>query len=48
MEINERIKALEDEFQETRDEIKKLLLDIRSHLMEATSPLQSNGNDNNQ
>ena len=46
MEINERIKALEDEFQETRDEIKKLLVDIRSNLMDATSPLNNNSDNN--
>jgi hypothetical protein len=47
MEINERIKALEDEFQETRNEVKKLLLDIRAYLMDATSPL-NNKSDNDQ
>lgn len=45
MEANERIKALEDEFQGTRDDLKKILLDIRAYLMEATSPFSKTPND---
>jgi len=45
MEVNERIKALEDEFQETRDDLKKILVDIRAYLMEATSPFSITADD---
>ena len=37
--IESRIKALEDEFQETQDELKQILLDIRTYLMEALTPI---------
>jgi hypothetical protein len=37
----ERLRALEDDFQETREEIKRILLDIRSFLMQANTPLRS-------
>ena len=39
MDTEERIKALEEEFQETKEEIRRILLDIRTHLMEAQSPI---------
>ena len=39
MDAENRIKALEDEFQETKDEIKEILLDIRTYLMEALTPI---------
>ncbi len=41
METEERVKALEDEFHQTKNEIKQLMLDIRALLMEARSPLRS-------
>jgi ribosome-interacting GTPase 1 len=41
METEERIKALEDEFQQTKNETKQLMLDIRALLMEARSPLRT-------
>lgn len=34
-----RIKALEDEFQETKEELQQILLDIRTYLMEALTPI---------
>ncbi len=39
--IDERIKALEDEFQATKVELNQILLDIRSRLMEAQTPLRT-------
>ena len=39
MDTESRIKALEDEFQQTKDDLKQILLDIRTHLMEAQSPI---------
>jgi len=41
MEMEERVRALEDEFRTTADEIKQILLDIRTFLMEADSPLRA-------
>jgi len=41
METEERVKALEEEFRLTKDEIKQLLTDIRARLMEAGSPLRN-------
>jgi hypothetical protein len=41
MEIEERIKALEDEFANTKEETRQLMMDIRALLMEASSPLRS-------
>lgn len=47
METEERVKALEDEFQKAKAENKQLMLDIRALLMEAMSPLRNtSGNDN--
>ena len=40
MEIEDRIKALEEEFQETKKELQHILLDIRYYLMAAQSPLR--------
>ena len=37
--IESRIKALDDEFQETQEELKQILLDIRTYLMEALTPI---------
>lgn len=34
-----RIKALEDEMRETKEELSQILLDIRTYLMEALSPI---------
>ncbi len=46
MTAEERIKALEDEFQPTRDELKQIMLDIRAVIMESSSPLRwEAGND---
>jgi len=44
MTAEERIKALEDEFQPTREELKQIMLDIRAVLMEASSPLRWEAN----
>jgi hypothetical protein len=41
MEYEERMKALEDEFSQTKTETKQIMLDIRALLMEAWSPLRS-------
>lgn len=40
MEIEERIKALEDEFLRANTETKQLMQEIRALLMEAQSPLR--------
>lgn len=40
MEIEERLKALEDEFNNTKAETRQLMMDIRALLMEAGSPLR--------
>ncbi|MFC1869708.1 hypothetical protein ACFLYE_00380 [Chloroflexota bacterium] len=40
MDTEERIKALEDEFRETKDELCQILLDIRAYIMEAQNPLK--------
>ena len=40
MELEERIKALEDEFGKAKTETKQLMLDIKALLMEAGSPLR--------
>jgi hypothetical protein len=39
MDTEDRIKALEEEFQETKEELKEILLDIRTYLMEALTPI---------
>ena len=39
MDEESRLKALNDEFQETRDELKEILLDIRAYIMEAQTPI---------
>jgi hypothetical protein len=36
---SDRIDAIEKEFQEVRDELKEILFDIRTYLMEAQSPI---------
>lgn len=40
MELNQRIKVLEDEFDPMKKEIKLLCLDIRTFIMENSSPLR--------
>ena len=39
MDAENRIKALEDDLQETKEELKQILLDIRTYLMEAQTPI---------
>jgi len=39
MNEEERVKLLEEQMEETRDDLKEILLDIRTYLMEATSPI---------
>jgi hypothetical protein len=41
METEERLKSLEDEFNQTKSETRQLMMDIRALLMEAGSPLRS-------
>ena len=45
MEQEERLRALEEEFQATKQELRQILLDIRSFLMEANTPLRSEFNE---
>ena len=40
MDTEERVKALEDEFRETKEELQQILLDIRAFVMEAQNPLK--------
>jgi len=44
MDIEKRLETLEKEFQATREELNRILLDIRSVLMEAQSPLRADLN----
>ena len=39
MDVEERLKALEEEFQDTKAELQQILLDIRAVQMEAQTPL---------
>ena len=39
MDTESRINAIEAELQETKDELKEILFDIRTYLMEAMSPI---------
>jgi hypothetical protein len=39
MNNEDEIKAVEAEFQEIRDELKEMLFDIRTYLMEAQTPI---------
>jgi hypothetical protein len=41
MDIEERLNILEKDFTELKEELKELLLDIRSYLMEAQNPLKA-------
>jgi len=36
---DEKLQALEEEFEESKSEIKQILLDIRTYIMEAQSPI---------
>ena len=47
MDAESRIKALEDEFQKTQEELKQILLDIRTYLMEARTPIPNDLNREN-
>lgn len=47
MSIKERISALENEAKMTKEELKPILLDIRSLLAEANSPLRGKPNGGN-
>ena len=46
MDTEERLKALEEEFQITTEELKQILLDIRAFLMAAQTPLRADLNTN--
>ena len=39
MTTEDRLKALHDEFQATGDELKQILYDIRTYIMEAQTPI---------
>jgi hypothetical protein len=39
MNPEEQLKEMEAEFQQVRDELKEMLLDIRAYLMEAQTPI---------
>jgi hypothetical protein len=39
MDKEQNLDAINKEFQEVKDELKEILLDIRVHLMEAQSPI---------
>jgi len=39
MELEDRIDKIDAEFQETKDELKEILFDIRAYLMEAMTPI---------
>ncbi len=43
--VEERLKALEEEFYSVRDDLQRILLDIRTYLMEALSPLRDREQD---
>jgi len=42
MYVDERIRALEEELQVTKEELRQILLDIRACLMETQTPLPTN------
>ena len=44
MEVEERVKALEEEFEVTREELKLILVDIRALMMEVNNPIKSDWN----
>jgi hypothetical protein len=39
MDLENRINEIDADFQETKDELKDILFDIRTYLMEAMSPI---------
>ena len=39
MEIEDRINAIEADLQQTKDDLKEILFDIRTYLMEVQSPI---------
>ena len=39
MTTEDRLKALQDEFQVTKEELKQILYDIRTYIMEAQTPI---------
>ena len=39
MDIDERIKTLEDDIEATREELQEILLDIRAYILEAQNPM---------
>ena len=39
MDSESRVEAINEEFQQLKDELKDILLDIRTYLMEAQSPI---------
>lgn len=39
MDLENRINEIDADFQETKDELKDILFDIRTYLMEALSPI---------
>jgi len=39
MDIEDRINAIEEDLQQTKDELKEILFDIRTYLMEVQSPI---------
>ncbi len=39
MEIEDRINAIEQDLQQTKDDLKEILFDIRTYLMEVQSPI---------
>ena len=41
METEERVKALEAEFQTYKAELRQILLDLRTHMMEVQTPFQA-------
>ncbi len=45
MDEEARLRKLEDDFQQTKEELKKILLDIRNFLMEVNTPLRSEFNE---
>ena len=45
MDEEARLRKLEDDFQQTKEELKKILLDIRNVLMEVNTPLRSEFNE---
>ena len=42
MSIEDKAKALEEEFRTTKEEMQDILLDIRTRLMEVQAPLRTN------